>query len=249
MHSTEKPSKYFSPVVKKLVIITGSHKGIGLALAKSFLETGEYVVWGFSRQNALDNADFRFFRLDLSETDFTTYLPDSLPDYSEYILINNAGIIEPIQPADQVDEQKLKKIYNVNILSVHLLSAWFLRLTKNKRTQKIIINISSGAGRYPVSHWSSYCATKAALDMLSECIALEYPDVRVYSIAPGMVNTSMQQHIRSHSKESFPDVERFKKAFENNMLNDTHLVAEKIIHLIYNPDTHHRVKLSLKDIP
>ncbi len=235
--------------MKKIAIITGTHRGIGYALAKSFLETGDYLVWGFSRHNSLEHAGFRFFQMDLSTPDFTARLPESLPDCDEYVLINNAGVIEPIRPADQIDSEQLTKIYHVNILSVHLLVAWFLRLTAHRSAKRLVINISSGAGRYPISHWSAYCSTKAALDMLSECIALEYPDIRVYSLAPGMVDTHMQHLIRSYSKEHFPEVDRFKAAFENNLLNDMYFVSKKILHLIKNPETVPRVKISPKDIP
>ncbi|MFN3951661.1 MAG: SDR family NAD(P)-dependent oxidoreductase [Thermaurantimonas sp.] len=235
--------------MKKIAIITGTHRGIGHALAKSFLETGDYLVWGLSRHNTLVNNGFQFFQMDLSTTDFASRLPESLPDCDEYVLINNAGVIEPICPADQIDPEQLTKIYHVNILSVHLLVAWFLRLTACRRAKKLVINISSGAGRYPISHWSAYCSTKAALDMLSECIALEYPDIRVYSLAPGMVDTPMQHLIRSYSKERFPEVERFNAAFQNNLLNDTYFVSNKILHLIKNTEAVPRVKISLKDIP
>lgn len=235
--------------MKKLVIITGTHKGIGRSLTETFLKTGNYIVWGISRHNALENPDFKFIPSDLSETNFCENLPVSLPDSPEYVLINNAGIIEPIQPVHLTSARQLKKIYNVNILSVHLLCGWFLRSTSGRKVRKTIVNISSGAARYPVVHWSAYCATKAALDMLSECLVLEYPDVKVYSLAPGMVDTSMQEFIRSHSKDDFPDVDRFKAAYENNLLNHTQFVSNKILTLINDRNTDLPVKISIKDIP
>ncbi|MFN4299500.1 MAG: SDR family NAD(P)-dependent oxidoreductase [Thermaurantimonas sp.] len=232
----------------KLAIITGTHQGLGRALAETFLENPTFKVWGLSRKNQIEHSNFTFFHTDLSKTDFLGSLPDQLPKASEYVLINNAAIIEPISPAHTIDAESIEKIYRINILSVHLLSGWFIRCTLNKKAPKIIINISSGAGRYPITHWSAYCSTKAALDMLSECIALEYPTYRVYSLAPGMVDTPMQTLIRSKSLNDFPEVERFKAAYENNILNDPYLVSKRIIHLLQNPLISLGVKISIKDI-
>lgn len=147
-----------------------------------------------------------------------------------------------------VGAEELMRIYHVNIIAAHLLCAWFLRHTSDRHTPKTIINISSGAARYPVTHWSAYCATKAALDMLSECLAVEYPDCSVYSLAPGMIDTPMQSFIRSRSKQEFPDVERFATAYENNVLNDPYFVSKRIIHLIQNSKSNRAVKISIKDI-
>lgn len=232
----------------KLAIITGTHQGLGRALAETFLENPDFKVWGFSRKNEIEHSNFTFFHTDLSKSDFLGSLPVQFPEASEYVLVNNAAIIEPIAPAHTVDAESLEKIYRINILSVHLLSSWFIRLTLHKKAPKTILNISSGAGRYPITHWSAYCSTKAALDMLSECLALEYPTYRVYSFAPGMVDTPMQTHIRSKNLNEFPEVKRFRAAFENNILNDPYYVSKRIIHLIQNPLISLGVKISIKDL-
>lgn len=231
-----------------LAIITGTHQGLGRALAQSFLEDPGYRVWGLSRKNQIEHPNFTFFQTDLSLSDFHTSLPDQLPEASAYVLINNAAIIEPIAPAHTIDAKSLENIYKINILSVHLLSAWFIRLTFGRNVPKTILNISSGAARYPITHWSAYCSTKAALDMFSECLALEYPGYRVYSFAPGMVDTPMQTLIRSKSSSEFPEVDRFKAAYENNILNDPYSVSKRIIHLIQNPSISLGVKISIKDL-
>ncbi|GCD77449.1 short-chain dehydrogenase [Thermaurantimonas aggregans] len=232
----------------KLAIITGTHQGLGRALAETFLENPDFKVWGFSRKNEIQHTNFTFFHTDLSKSDFHNSLPDRLPVANEYVLINNAAIIEPIAPAHSIDAESLEKIYKINVQAVHLLSAWFIRHTLDRKVAKTIVNISSGAARYPITHWSPYCSTKAALDMLSECLALEYPSYRVYSFAPGMVDTPMQSHIRSKSLKEFPEVDRFKAAFKNNNLNNPYSVSKKIIHLIQNPLTFTGVKISIKDL-
>jgi benzil reductase ((S)-benzoin forming) len=231
-----------------LAVITGTHRGLGHALAKHMLSTGRYMVWGISRYNEIEHPNFHFHQTDLSSSDAVDSLPDIPTHFHSYTLIHNAGILQPIAPAHRIQPTELQRIYQINILSAHLLSAWFIRQTLPVTASKHILHISSGAGRYPVTHWSAYCATKAALDMLSQCLALEYPQYRVYALAPGMVDTDMQSFIRSHTPDTFPEVQRYKSAKELNQLLDPLMVSNKIIHLIENSTTSLPVKISIKDL-
>src|SRR5690606_5573085 len=136
------------------------------------------------------------------------------PDGARYLLLNNAGTVEPVSLADGlVDAQSIERAINLNVVAVMVLTAAFLR-TAPKGADRRIMNISSGAGRKPTAGWPVYCATKAALDHYTRVLAEENPDLRVASLAPGVIDTAMQEHIRSSDRRQFPDLDRFLQLHE-----------------------------------
>ncbi len=94
--------------------------------------------------------------------------------------------------------------------------------------KKTIINISSGAGIKAYQGWSAYCASKAAIDMLTKVTALENKDYAVLGIRPGIVATNMQKQIRNTDKKDFIIVDRFVELYENKQLSNPLEVAQKI---------------------
>ncbi len=117
----------------------------------------------------------------------------------------------------------------------------FLRRYQGADAQKIIINVSSGAGKYPVDGWSGYCASKAALDMVSQAAALEQHvrganNVRIYALAPGVVDTPMQEQIRETDAADFSKLDKFMNYKADNALDDAETTAEKFFQLINHPE-------------
>ncbi len=98
-----------------------------------------------------------------------------------------------------------------------------------------IVNISSGAARRPIFGWGAYCAAKAGLDMASRVAQLEaatrgHP-VEVSSLAPGVIDTGMQETVRGASPEDFVDVERFRAMKTEGTLRSAADVAADILRL------------------
>ena len=115
----------------------------------------------------------------------------------------------------------------------------FISVYQNFEGEKIIINVSSGAADSAYDGWANYCSAKAALNMFTRVIHEEqlgqnYP-VQAYAIAPGVVDTSMQDIIRDVEEGSFSRIEKFRALKENNELYQAHDVAEQIIALIMDP--------------
>src|SRR5262249_27683201 len=107
--------------------------------------------------------------------------------------INNAGLLEPIGPLRDSDSAALQRLLEVNVLGVAHGCRAYVRELRQRGAHGTVINLSSGAARTPFYGWSMYCASKAAVDRLSETLALEEaPGLRVYSIAPGVIDTEMQ---------------------------------------------------------
>ena len=116
------------------------------------------------------------------------------------ILINNAGIYFQASVEETTVEQ-LNNIFNINFFGSFLMSKHFLHLIrKNKGT---IINISSGLGLAPEPTSPAYCSSKAAVIMLTKCMAQQYASqgIRVNAILPGPIDTPLLRNAFLSQKE------------------------------------------------
>lgn len=234
-------------------IITGASRGIGEAIAKQLISTQSHIVC-VSRsgtknleQIARDaNSTLRSIVFDLAATATITSLIDDifqtihLTETDSVFLINNAGVIQPIAPLEKCDTDDILTAIQVNYAAPMLLCAAFIAHTKLFAGTKRIINISSGAGLHPYHGWSAYCTTKAALTMLTQCIAVEQKNeqfpVEVLSVTPGIIETNMQEQIRATAKENFAALDFFIDMKQQNKSKTAEYAASKIVDLIHNPD-------------
>ena len=128
----------------------------------------------------------------------------------------------------------------VNLTAPMILSNAFIAKLKGFTGSKRIVNISSGAGRNAYEGWGTYCTTKAGLDHFSRVVALEqanaeYP-VDIVSIAPGIIDTGMQETIRASQEEAFPLLEQFIEYKEQGLLSSAEYTAEKLIEFMKHED-------------
>ena len=153
--------------------------------------------------------------------------------YGKAVLINNAGVVDPVGPLERVAADAIGRNLAVNLVAPILLMRRFLIATEGAAALVRIINISSGAGRRPIFGWSAYCTAKAGLDMASRVVALEartrHRPVEVVSLAPGVIDTAMQTLVRGASEEAFADVERFRKMKDEGELRAPEEVAAAIL--------------------
>ncbi|MFN0222602.1 SDR family NAD(P)-dependent oxidoreductase [Paenibacillus sp. KR2-11] len=212
-----------------MYLITGTSRGLGEALALQLLGEGGAVV-GLNRtanpglREAADAAGSRYEETacDLAEplaaaAAFEAFLNEAgwLREAEEITLINNAGVLEPMGPAGEADPAAQQAHLLVNLAAPLLLTSAFLRAAEGwpLTTRKQVVNISSGAGRKPYAGWSAYCSAKAGLDMMTRCIALEQGEgpgaVKIAAVAPGVVDTAMQEQIRAEDPRRFPEAGRF----------------------------------------
>ncbi len=200
-----------------VVLITGAGRGIGAATAKILTEQGvkvgvlarrradaEAVVAGLSAGSALAlGCDMRD-RVGLREA--LEALEEAFGPLTG--LINNAAIIGPLEKLHEADPDAWAETIDVNLSA----TLWVIQAVLPgfiERGSGTIINISSGAAHKPIAGWSAYCASKAGLAMLTQSLHLEYAaaGVRVFGIAPGVVDTGMQTAIRAsdHAPERLRD--------------------------------------------
>jgi len=216
-----------------LYIVTGTTRGLGAALAAQIAAGPSNELVTISRSRASVVAD-------LADAAAVRGACDALERrvagraFDKAVLINNAGVIGPVGPVEQVEAEELARNVAVNLVAPMLLMGAFLRATPSVAVRRII-NISSGAARREIFGWGAYCAAKAGLDMASRVVALEAQQrglaVEVTSLAPGVIDTAMQGTVRSASPEAFADVERFRKMKTEGTLRRAEDVAADILRL------------------
>lgn len=231
---------------QKVAIITGTGGGIGKATAELLLEK-DYLVFGYSRTNKINHPNFTFTPIDLSDLAQINDLALPIISAVNVLLINNAATIGSIVPFDKKENSDIINEYNLNLVSPTILCRKFI--TNYTDQKKLLINIGSGAANSPIPSWSTYCATKAALDMLTQVIAEEnHKNLRVFSVHPGIVDTNMQKTIRGTEEHLFPLLSKFTAYYSKNELETTTIAAQKLYYIIQNSNEFTKNILSIRDV-
>lgn len=209
-------------------VVTGHTRGLGEAIADHLLGRGMRVL-GIARHRNAELAEqhgssLTEVELDLADTATldawlqTEVFAGFLRPARVALLINNAGVVQPVGPLDTQDPAVAARAAVLNVAAPLALSAAFVRATEHARERRIL-HISSGAGTNAYSGWSVYCASKAALDHHARAVALDRtPRLRIASVAPGVIDTDMQAEIRATSEREFPDRQRFVRMKEEGEL-------------------------------
>lgn len=237
----------------KYFIITGASKGLGKGIALELLNENHHLIC-ISRSESdtlkklaqAKNSHVDFILFDLM---FSQDIPNLCDTIFEKIdpakatgvyLINNAGVINPVERIENCPPEDVDAHLRINLLAPMLLSASFIEHTTKWDLQKRIINISSGAAQNPYYGWSSYCTSKAGLDMYTKCLATEqetaeYP-THVMGIAPGVIDTNMQTTIRNTSQEQFIHRQKFIDLKETGQLIPPQLAGKHLAAILLSED-------------
>lgn len=230
-----------------LIYITGSSSGLGKALSELLLEENNNKVVGVARRKTIQHKRYTHYSLDLKETINENIFQKLPADCEKLVLINNAGDVGPITKVGSQSYEEVAENYFVNIVAPSFLCNQFVQAYQNEKVQKIIINVSSGAGKHPIEAWSTYCASKAALNMFTQILQAEYPDFKVFAVAPGIVDTPMQDNIRNADELHFPHLNRFQSYKADGDLVSAREVALKYLKIIQQPQNFKEVLLSVRD--
>lgn len=190
----------------KTVMITGASRGIGAEAARVFAAAGANVALIARSQEAI--ADLAG---EIGEKAIA--IPCNVARFSEMstaveitarafggldVLINNAGVIEPIAHIADADPDEWGQVIDINLKGVFNGIRAALPVMKETGAGSIL-TISSGAAHGPVEAWSHYCASKAAVNMLNQCVHKEEAQngIRAIGLSPGTVATQMQREIKA----------------------------------------------------
>lgn len=196
----------------KTAIITGGATGIGKAIAIKLANENYNIVINYntSEKEAKElkkellktNSNIEIFRADLSKRENIKELVDfAIDKYKSIdILINNAGI-DQIKLFNEITDEDFYKMINNNLYSTFTTTQEVSKYMINKK-QGIIINISSIWGQVGASCESLYSVTKAGIDALTKSLAKELgpSNIRVNSIAPGIIDTKMNYNLSKEEK-------------------------------------------------
>jgi len=222
-----------------LYVVTGTTRGLGEALARLIARDPSNELIAIARAADADIPGGVLVGADLADPRAVEAACARIAArvrgkrYDKAVLVNNAGVVQPVAPLERVDARELERNLAVNLLAPMLLMRGFLEATAQGARLRRIVNISSGAGRRPISGWSAYCAAKAGLDMATRVVALEAESrglaIEAVSLAPGVIDTGMQEGVRAATAGDFADVERFRKMKEDGMLRPAEDVAADIL--------------------
>ena len=187
--------------MKKVVLVTGASSGIGLSIANYLHLQKKYIVYGTSRKiDNISNFSFNLIELDVTEkSSVQRCIAEILKKESKIdILINNAGV-GITGPLEEIPTSEINKHFQTNVIGPILLIKEVLPIMKSSKNG-VIINITSVAGQIATPFRSIYSGGKAALEIISETLAMEVRSfgIDVVSIAPGDFKTNISKR-RFHS--------------------------------------------------
>lgn len=202
-------------------IVTGTTRGLGRAIAEDLKKHNIQLLSLSSAPDQIKPLRHNV-KCDLRQTDKIRACLDrlirtiSLEHFSELVLINNAGVLDPIGPLEDAGDDAIVGHMIVNQAAPAILMSAFIRLTRTFQGSRRAINISSGAALHPYAGWALYCASKSALDMMTMCTAAEQAGrpnpVSICSVHPGKVETDMQRAVRESDPDKFPAQPKFVQA-------------------------------------
>jgi len=244
--------------MEKVLIITGGSKGIGGGIVSAYLKR-DYRIFSISRhKNPGYPENIHQLECDLSDglaaekVIHTLFRHLDQKQVEQITMINNAGSLGNIGPVESLKVEDIQHTVQLNTIAPLILTSAFLKLTESWKAQKSILNISSGAAKNPYFGWSIYCATKASLDMTGRVAALEQDlkenGTKIINVYPGVVDTGMQEQIRSATKTDFIDLEKFLDYKASGKLADAESVGEKIYRISIDPNIQNGSTIDVRDL-
>ena len=236
-----------------LFVLTGASRGMGLAIARQLLLPGNTLLC-ISRstnetlavQAKLADANLMQWTQDLALGAATSarlehWLNEQNSDsFTSTALINNAGVIPRIGPLSLADADDLAHALRVGLEAPMQLTSAFLRATKNWPGRRKVLNISSGLGRRAMASQAAYCAAKAGMDHFTRCLALEEAlktnGAKVCSLAPGVIDTTMQEQLRAADSAAFPDQQSFMQLKTSGSLTSPEEAAQRVLNVLMRAD-------------
>ncbi|HPP05887.1 MAG TPA: SDR family oxidoreductase [Syntrophorhabdaceae bacterium] len=188
---------------EKVVFITGGTKGLGLAMAKAFLEEGAKVAVNGRSKEAVAKFEEVFkgknvlaFEADITDYERMSSIADKVcKDWSRVdILINNAGIVNQLMPAEKIKKEDFDRVIDINLKGTFYATQIFGKKMIEQGSGRII-SIASQVGFFGEKGFLPYSISKSAIMILTRSIAHEWSkyNVTACAVAPGFIKGGMNE--------------------------------------------------------
>lgn len=215
------------------IFISGISSGLGYALANAYLAQG-WKVYGVSRNypdGLQGNPNLYFQALDLADP---RYIPNALGSLLSHVakldlVVLNAGVVCPIGDMKDSRVDDLQYAMTVNVwANKAVLDTFYRRGVEVSQ----VVGISSGAAVTGMRGWNGYAISKAALNMMMQLYAQEEPHTHFTALAPGLIDTPMQDYISSiENTEKFPTIARLQRLKGTAEMPSADGVAQKLMQI------------------
>jgi len=202
--------------MSRTVLITGNSSGLGHGLTEVYLDKG-WEVYGVSRRGCTDlPGKLKDIRCDLTDYEAVPLALETLLMGIGHldVVILNAGILGKMQDMADSSLADIQQVMDANVWSNKVLLDWLLK--SGIRIDQIVL-ISSGASINGNRGWGAYALSKATLNMLTQLYAHEFPHTHLAALAPGLVDTAMQDVLCDPAQvdeQQFPSVAKLRAARE-----------------------------------
>jgi len=201
------------------IVITGVTRGLGRALAEEFMRGGHAVIGcGRGGEAIFDlrmahQAPHDFSVVDVALDNKVAIWAASVleNDAPPDLLINNAGIMNRLSPLWEQSDREFTKLIDVNLRGVANVIRHFVPAMV-ARKKGVIVNLSSGWGRSTAPEVAPYCASKFAIEGLTQALAQELPaGMAAVALNPGVIDTDMLRSCWADGAASYPKAEAWAK--------------------------------------
>lgn len=216
------------------LFITGNSSGLGRGLTQAFLQSG-WHVYGMSRRGCEGlEGDLNDIQCDLGDLDSIVPALDQLTQTTRHfdLVILNAGLLGPIQDLSQTPIETIETLMRVNVWSNKVILDWLLQ---SKTSVDQIVLISSGAAVNGNRGWGGYSLSKSTLNMLTNLYAPEFPNTHLCALAPGLVDTKMQDYLCDPEKvddDIYTSVKKLRSARHTEAMPQPLDAAWQIINVL-----------------
>ncbi|QHJ01240.1 SDR family NAD(P)-dependent oxidoreductase [Xylophilus rhododendri] len=242
-----------------LFILTGASRGLGQAMARQLLSAGNTLLCiSRKRDDSLASAaGLTQWQADLADgasvaARLAEWIAKLQPDaFASATLVNNAALMPPAVPLRDAAPADTVAALRVGLEAPMLLSSAFLSATAGWTVPRKVLNISSGLGRRPMASQSAYCSIKAGMDMFTRCAALDEAQrpngARLCALAPGVIDTDMQQQLRGGDPAAFPDQARFAGLHGSGQLVSAEDTARAVLAYLARADFGQQLLADVRD--
>lgn len=202
-----------------IIVITGVSQGLGLAMTEQFIKLGHRVIGCTRSSAAVEKLAHKFDKphnftaVDVSnEQQVQAWAKHILTNYAPpNLIINNAAVINQPAPLWQVPSEEFSYLIDVNIKGVANIIRSFVPAMITKRNG-IIVNFSSGWGRSTSPDVAPYCASKWAIEGLTQSLAQELPNgMAAIALNPGIIHTQMLETCFGESAAAYTPIQNWVK--------------------------------------